>query len=136
MNGTSSSWYWLIASCEPTQMEILTIRIGGGAQALPVFSFEEEAKLFLKRRTFEDGWQIRLISAEELASVLLGPCENVAGIALDPFPEVSDEMLASLVCAKREDFAELLLRRYVRSRSRCRRGSTGPGCVGEYRSYR
>jgi hypothetical protein len=42
----SSSW-WLIVNHESGWMEVLTLSLAGGEKMLPVFSFKEEAELFV-----------------------------------------------------------------------------------------
>ena len=59
----------------------------GGEQALPVFSGEGEAEMFVwLGGAFEDGWRVRETSAGELVSILYGPCAGVGSVALDPSP--------------------------------------------------
>ena len=55
------------------------------------------------------GWQSEQTTAEGLVSVLLGPCANVKGVALDPLPlELSREMLP-MVSMSRDLFLQHLL---------------------------
>ena len=66
----------------------------GGAQALPVFSGEGEAEMFLwLGGAFEDGWRVRQTSTGELVSILCGPCAGVGSVALDPSPGMAAETL-------------------------------------------
>lgn len=54
------SAYWLIARNENSRSEVLATGLTGGEKALPVFSHEEEAEMFL--RLWEvgfDGWQVK-----------------------------------------------------------------------------
>lgn len=111
MNGKGPQWYWLIARRQVSWMETLTVRIDGRGEVLPVFSFEEEAGLFLECGVPGDGWQVRQTSAGELASVLSGPCAGVENVALDPLLEMDARMLSGLLCVDRDDFAGMLLER-------------------------
>jgi hypothetical protein len=52
------STYWLIAKDQSGRAEMLTIECGG-ERALPVFSFEEEAELFLGLGGVGGGWWVR-----------------------------------------------------------------------------
>ena len=45
MNGTESLSYWLIIKDERSRVEVLTVWLTGHGEALPVFSFEEEARI-------------------------------------------------------------------------------------------
>ena len=82
--------YWLIENPEAGRTEKLTVRIDPGREALPVFSFPEEAEMFLKLGGLEErGWRIVEVTARELVSRLAG--YRRAGIdlvALDPLPEM------------------------------------------------
>ena len=66
-------------------MEVLRITLACGEEALPVFSFEDKAKMFLELGAL-DGWRVRVTTAGELTSVLFGPCVGVCRVALDPLP--------------------------------------------------
>lgn len=94
--------YWLIARHDHRQMEVLTID-GDSREALPVFSFEEEAREYLKSVEGK-GWSARRTGVGELISVLCGPCAGVKRVALDP-----SEELADLVSVSRREFMDLLL---------------------------
>jgi hypothetical protein len=110
MNGTELLPYWLIVRHERNRMEMLTVRLAGGGETLPVFSFEEEARVFCERGALGSGWRLRVTSTGELASVLLGLCAHVERVALDPLPLAGAEMLVALVSMRREDFVKLLCR--------------------------
>jgi hypothetical protein len=108
----AGSAYWLIARNENSRLEVLATRLAGAERALPVFSYEEEAEIFL--RLWEvgyDGWQARESSAGELISVLCGPCASVERVALDPLPEMLLERTVGLVSLSRERFMDLVLSR-------------------------
>jgi hypothetical protein len=106
------SAYWLIARNENSRLEVLATGLTGGEKALPVFSHEEEAEMFL--RLWEvgfDGWQVRESTAGELISVLYGPCAGVERVVLDPLPEMIVERTVGLVSLSREHFVDLMLSR-------------------------
>jgi hypothetical protein len=88
-------------------MEVLRFKLASDEEALPVFSFEDEAKMFFELGT-SDGWRVRETAAGELISILYGPCAGVRRVALDPLPG-PDAALASLVSMGREAFMESLL---------------------------
>ena len=105
------SAYWLIAKNENGRLEVIATRLAGAEEALPVFSHEEEAEMFLQLRGVDDGWQTRESTAGELISVLYGPCASVERVALDPLPEMLVERTFRLVCLSRKRFVDLVLSR-------------------------
>jgi hypothetical protein len=98
---------WLIVKYRTGGMEVLRIKLASGEEALPVFSFEDEARKFFELGT-SDGWRVRETAAGELISILFGPCAGVRRVALDPLPG-PDAALAGLVSMGREAFMESLL---------------------------
>jgi hypothetical protein len=78
-------------------------------QALPVFSFEEEAEMFLWLQTSEDGREVRETTPEQLVSILYGPCADVGRVMLDPLPEIGARMQNSLLGMDRNDFVESVM---------------------------
>lgn len=104
--------YWLLVRNENGRLEILTTGLADGEEALPVFSYEEEAEMFLRLgQVASDGWQVRESTAGELISVLYGPCASVERVALDPLPEMVAERTVGLVSLSRERFVDLVLSR-------------------------
>ena len=104
------STYWLIAKDQSGPVEVLTIE-RGGERALPVFSFEEEAELFLGFGGVGSGWWVRESGAGEVVSVLYGPCASIRSVALDPLPEMVAEEAFALVSLSRKRFVERLVGR-------------------------
>jgi hypothetical protein len=113
----SSSW-WLIVNHESGWMEVLTLSLAGGEKMLPVFSFKEEAELFvtLGASFARGGWLARETGAGELVSLLLGPLSGVEGVALDPLPGRLAEMVIDLLSIDRATFIEWLLLRALERR--------------------
>ena len=91
---------WLIVEQSCSGLEVLTV----DRNVLPVFSFEEEAEMFLHMNNTADGWQVRETTCGELVSVLYGPCREVAHVALDPVPGILE-----LVSLSRGHFIRVLL---------------------------
>jgi len=74
---------------------------------LPVFSFEEEAEMFLRLGLLEkEGWRVRETTCGELTSVLYGMCRDVTHVSLDPLPG-----MVELVSLSRKTFVRTLLAR-------------------------
>jgi hypothetical protein len=88
--------------------EVHTLGAGGGDEGdgtiLPVFSFEEEALLFLRLCGFGGGWHASKSGIADLASVLSDACSEVRCVALDPIPEIGPHGPHDLVSLSREEF--------------------------------
>ena len=104
--------HWLIAKHGVSGMDVLTIHTEDGAEALAVFTFEEEARVFLGSRfgASWEGWEARQTWPGELASVLLGPCSAAKRVVLDPPPEAVEKgESAGLRTVDRGNFLGMLL---------------------------
>src|SRR5919112_5783528 len=104
--------HWLIVKHGVSGMDVLTIPLGDGAEALAVFAFEEQARVFVETRFAASGtgWEARQTWPGELASVLLGPCSAAKRVALDPPSEAVEEgKSAGLRAIDRDDFLGMLL---------------------------
>jgi hypothetical protein len=104
--------YWVIAKDAKDgvgQLELLTVDLDGTGEALPVFSFEEEAEMFLWLQTTEDGGEVRETTPGQLVSILYGPCADVGRVMLDPLPEIGVRMQISLLGMDRNDFVESVM---------------------------
>ena len=104
------SSYWLLAKRRSGTLEVLTTSLADGRSVLPVFSFEEEATLFLCLGA-QGGWQVRRTGPGELVSLLYGPCREVELVALDPMSDVDTDVIDGLVSLGRKRFVDILLRR-------------------------
>jgi hypothetical protein len=100
--------FWLIVNHRSGGMEVLTIALASGEEALPVFSFEDEASMFLDLGT-SSGWRIMETTPGELASALSCLCAGVGRVVLDPLPGPDAAAFVDLVSMEREDFVESLL---------------------------
>ena len=104
--------YWVIAKDTKDgfgQPEVLTIDLDGAGEALPVFSFEEEAEMFLWLKRTEEGREVREVTPGQLVSILYGPCADVRRVMLDPLPEIRASMQISLLGMERRDFVESVM---------------------------
>ncbi len=108
--GMLAGWTrWLIVRDEGKQLEPLCVYIGA-ERVLPVFSFAEEAELFLRLGGYDEGgWRARESCAGELASVLCGPCADAKSVALDPLPEMLEDGTLALVGVGRKRFLGQIL---------------------------
>src|ERR671920_2114536 len=89
--------------------DLLTVDLDGTGQALPIFSFEEEAEMFLWLQTTEDGREVRETTPGQLVSILDGPCADVERVILDPLPEIGARVQISLLGMDRQDFVESVM---------------------------
>lgn len=81
---------------------------------MPVFSFEEEADMFLRLGLPEnEGWRVRESTCGELASVLHAPCRDIKHVALDPLPETVGEGAFGCASLGQEHFIQVLLSEYT-----------------------
>ncbi len=106
-----STSYWLIEKHEAGRTEVPTVHLESGEEALPVFSWAEEARMFLDLGGFEEGgWAIRESTAGGLVSMLEEELHAGVGfVALDPMPEMVTPMfgtMISLVTLDRQSFID------------------------------
>ena len=107
--------YWIIARDAKNvkdrfgQPDLLTVDLDGTGEALPVFSFEEEAEMFLWLQRTEDGREVRETTPGQLVSILYGPCADVGRVMLDPLPEIGLSMQINLLGMDRNDFVESVM---------------------------
>src|SRR5919202_6365988 len=101
--------WMLVEHQNGSRINVLTVEYSN-RRVLPIFSFEEEAEMFLRFRTSEMGWRVRQTTSGELVSMLYGPCVDVEKVALDPPPlEITGAAILDLVSLNREDFVRTLL---------------------------
>ena len=125
---TYSTPFWLIVKYRVGGMEVLRTILASGEEALPVFSFEDEARMFLELGT-SGCWQVKETTAGELTSILFGPCAGVGRVVLDPLPGPCVEALTGPAGMGRDAFMESHLGvqrpRFVRVRAE-HRAPPGP----------
>ncbi len=102
--------YWLIENPGAGRSGVFTVCIDAESEALPVFSYPEEAEMFLKLDGLEErGWQVAESTAGDLVSRFSE--YHRAGIelvALDPLPEMMGPVFGTtiaLVSLSLQDFA-------------------------------
>jgi hypothetical protein len=85
----------------------LTFSLTGVGKTLPVFSFAEEADLFMRLTAGVNGSRIEEMSGEELISLISDPSgKSVERIALDP--PGKNEAMVRLLSVSRQDFLRSL----------------------------
>jgi hypothetical protein len=113
--------YWLIVRNEDEgeagRTQALTVDLDGQEEALAVFSFEEEAKMFLWFGA-PTGWHKRKVTAGELLWMLSGPCAAIEFVALDPLPELVQRRMIGLVNLSRKRFVAGLIDKVASSATR------------------
>lgn len=110
----SSSGYWLIVKNDNGPLEVLTVDLDG-RKTMPVFSFREEAEMYM-RFEVRSSWWVRKTSPGELASLLVGFYSCVEKVALDPLPEICDERMTPLVSVSRKNFTRTLAQKLLDGR--------------------
>ncbi len=97
--------YWLIVRREVSEIEVLTVDLVRET-TLPVFSFAEEAAMYLRLANLGREWRIRKSTSGELVSMLFGPCADVRLVALDPLPGLFSRVSIKLVSMSSERFVD------------------------------
>ena len=106
--GPGRTW-WLVAKDGHLCKDLLTVNCGGG-RALPVFSGECEAEMFVwLGGSSQDGWRVRETSTGELVSILCGPYATVGNVALDPTPKMVKAEMIGLVIVARKRFLDRIV---------------------------
>lgn len=100
--------YWLLVRNKGSGMEILTTKLPDGRRALPAFSFEEEAEMFLCLGGLRDSWRVRRTAAGELLSMFYTFLRGIECVTLDPIPENVGVDTSGLLSISREDFMDRL----------------------------
>ena len=95
--------FWVLA--RDGDVDLMTLSDGSGGEALPVFGFEQEAKLYLRLLGREGEWGLQETTVGKLAPLLRGPLSGVGMVALDPVPEgVNSSGPLDVAWPSREDF--------------------------------
>ena len=103
-SGARPSAYWLISKRGQGRTEVLTLNVGG-EETLPVFSFEEEARLFWLFEGLGTDWVVEKTTTGEMRRTLFGPRTQMNTVVLDPLPAVFGKETNLLVSLGREEFA-------------------------------
>jgi hypothetical protein len=85
MGASAGAVYWLI--CDGTGPPgALVLELADLGRTLPVFSFPEEAEMFLALDGLRGEWHVREGVADDLFPHLFGPRAGVESVVLDPLP--------------------------------------------------
>ena len=83
---SSGAVYWLI--CDGTGPPgALVLDLADLGRTLPVFSFPEEAEMFLQLDGLDGDWEVREGVADDFFPHFFGPRAGVESVVLDPLPE-------------------------------------------------
>ena len=100
--------YWMISGgTEPA--DVFVLDLAGLGKTLPVFSFREEAELFLTLGDLGAGWRALEGGAAEFTSLFLGSCADVENVVLDPLPAMLYDSTAGLVSVSLDRFVKRFL---------------------------
>lgn len=105
---SSGARYWLISGGAGLS-DVLTLDLDGIGRTLPVFSFKEEAELFLSFGGLGEGWLAGENGAGDLVALLLGACADVESVVLDPLPAMLPDSTAGLVVMSLRRFVDRFL---------------------------
>lgn len=92
---------------EPSRACVLDL--AGLGRSLPVFSFREEAELFLALGSLGGGWAVREGGADDFLPLFFGPRADVESVVLDPLPAMLRDGAAGLVSISLERFMDRFL---------------------------
>ena len=85
--------YWLISGASGRD-GVLLLDLAELGRSLPVFSFKEEAELFLTLGGLGEGWRAVEGGAGDFLSLFFGPAADVKSVVLDPLPNMFPDSTA------------------------------------------
>lgn len=100
--------HWLISGGAGLA-DVLTLDLDGVGRTLPVFSFREEAELFLALSGLDDGWLASENGVGDLMALFLGDGADVESVILDPLPAMLSDSSAGLVALSLGRFVDRFL---------------------------
>ena len=110
-----SRGFWVVWATRGGRRGPLTVDLPGLGEAVAVFSFEEEASLYLRLRGEEPseagGLRAMRVSGPRLLELLSGRWSGFGSVALDPMPELDAGTLLPLTTTSREGFVRSLAAR-------------------------
>lgn len=100
--------YWVISG-DPRLVDVFKLDLDGLGKTLPVFSFKEEAEMFLKLGGLDEGWWAGESGVDDLATLLLGDGADVESVVLDPLPAMLADSTVGLVALSLRRFVDRFL---------------------------
>ena len=100
--------YWLICDGRESSRAFV-LDLAGLGRSLPVFSFREEAELFLALGGLGDGWAVREGGTGDFVSLFFEPDANLGSVVLDPLPAMLRDSVAGLVSVSPDRFMDRFL---------------------------
>ena len=110
LNTGHSLLKYVIARHEEGNLQLFYVALEAGEEkALPVFSFEQLARAFLRSADLGPQWHLSTLYSGVLVSLLLGPYQDVRWVLPNPLPEplTAEDALLNLV--DRGSFVSFLL---------------------------
>jgi hypothetical protein len=102
--------FWVACRSPDVLSDPLTVSVPGLGEALAVFCFEDEARLYM---AYGDGGLCPFpVGPGELVELLLGPWSRFDRITLDPMPGRGTGLMLRLASTHRRDFLDHLVRKY------------------------
>ena len=102
-----SPGFWVVCADQEGFGGPLAVGLPGLGKAVAVFSFEEEALLYLRLRD-SGGLRVRRVAGRLLLDLLSGRWAGFRSVALDPVPELDAGTLLPLTTTSRERFVRFL----------------------------
>lgn len=99
--------FWVVCEEPEDPVVPLTVGLTGLGETLPVFSFEEEALLYLGARD-TDGLRTARLPAGRLLMLLLGRWSGFGSVALDPISDLDADLAIPLTTMSRARFVRFL----------------------------
>ena len=106
--------FWVACRSPEALSDPLTVSVPGLGEALAVFCFEEEARLYMGYG--DDRLHPHPVGPGELVELLLGPWSRFDRITLDPMPGRGTGLMLRLASTHRHAFLDHLVHKYGQGR--------------------
>lgn len=116
--------FWIACRSPDTLSDPLTVEVPGLGEALAVFCFEEEARLYIGYG--DDDLHPCPVGPDDLVALLLGPWSRFERVTLDPMPGRDAGLMLRLASTRRGDFLNHVARKYGLGRAWRAGGPTAP----------
>ena len=101
---------WVACRSPEALSDPLTVSVPGLGEALAVFCFEEEARLYIGYG--DDGLRPCPVGTVELVDLLLGPWSRFDLVTLDPMPGRDTGLMLRLASTRRDDFLDYVVHEF------------------------